>query len=52
MNKLYAEKRFDDVIHVYNKLAAANVGKIINPEVYLDALVEKVPHLKKFSRYK
>jgi hypothetical protein len=42
MNKLYEEKRFDDVIQVFRKLSSVNVGKIINPEVFLDTLIEKV----------
>ncbi len=37
MNKLYKEKRFDDVIQVFKKQEEVNVGRIMNSEVYLDA---------------
>ncbi len=42
MNKLYEEKRFDDVIQVFRKLSSVSVGRFVNPEVFLDALIEKV----------
>ncbi len=42
MNKLYEEKRYEDVTKVYRMLNAKNADKILDPEVYLDALVEMV----------
>ncbi len=45
MNKLFLERRYDDVIKVYQRLVAIDSSLSTNKnctEVYMDALIEKV----------
>jgi hypothetical protein len=46
MNKLYEQRRFDDIIHVYNKMSSYNSAEkkhlFERAELLLDALIEKV----------
>jgi hypothetical protein len=53
MNKLYEERRFDDIIHVYNKARSFEKErhKLEQTELLLDALIEKVNNLLNIVKY-